>query len=352
MFWEGCVSIELKSLCELNDLKFDDIIDVRSPSEFEQDHIPGAINLPVLNDEERARVGTIYVQECSFKARKIGAALVSKNAAKHLEQTLMEKEGDWRPLVYCWRGGQRSGSFTAILSQIGWRAETLKGGYKSYRRLVVDLLHEGEIDREIVLIDGNTGTAKTDILLELKSLGLDVLDLEGLARHRGSLLGGMKQAQPAQPAFESAIAGQLCQQIDKRPLVLEAESSKVGDRLIPPSLWKAMKAAPRIRVSAPIDARAEYLVRAYDDLVSDKQKLLDTLDQLKRHHSKKKINHWKTLVANEQHVELARELMSDHYDPRYRKVPSNVLEEFELEDLSVDAIKQAAARIESVIGPK
>ena len=159
---------------------FDATIDVRSPSEFAEDHVPGAINLPVLSDEERARVGTIYVQEDSFLARKIGAALVARNAAQHIEGPLADHPGGWRPLIYCWRGGQRSGSFASILAQIGWRAETLDGGYRSYRRLVVQTLYDNPFPTRVVLLDGNTGTAKTELLRLLGPRGVQAIDLEGL----------------------------------------------------------------------------------------------------------------------------------------------------------------------------
>ncbi|NNE86436.1 MAG: tRNA 2-selenouridine(34) synthase MnmH, partial [Silicimonas sp.] len=168
----------LKSLGDLGDLHFDTIIDVRAPAEFAEDHIPAAINLPVLSDEERARVGTIYVQKSPFLARKIGAALVARNAAAHIEEHLMGFDGGWQPLVYCWRGGQRSGSFASILAQIGWRVETLEGGYQSYRRLVVDRLYQAAYPARPVLLDGNTGTAKTEVLARLPQYGVQVIDLE------------------------------------------------------------------------------------------------------------------------------------------------------------------------------
>ncbi|MCL4153006.1 UNVERIFIED_CONTAM: hypothetical protein GTU68_052311 [Idotea baltica] len=249
----------------LNDILnhgFDTVIDVRSPAEFAEDHVPGAINLPALSNEERARVGTIYVQETPFKARKIGAALVARNVAAHLDGPLKDMDGGWQPLVYCWRGGQRSGSFASILSQIGWRAEVVEGGYQSYRNLVHDALYETALPHRLILLDGNTGTAKTDILHRLNALGVQVLDLEGLANHRGSLLGAMEGGQPAQKGFETALACALDALDPKRPVLVEAESSKVGARIVPPSLWSAMKAAPRIEIDAPLDARAQYLANA------------------------------------------------------------------------------------------
>ena len=183
------MTLTLSSLAEIPALPFDEIIDVRAPLEFAEDHIPGAVNLPVLDDAERARVGTIYVQDSRFRARKIGAALVAQNAARHLQTHLADHPGSWRPLVYCWRGGQRSGSFASILEQIGWRVAVLEGGYQAYRRQVVAALYDTPIAHPFILLDGDTGTAKTALLQRLRSRGVQILDLEALAGHRGSLFG-------------------------------------------------------------------------------------------------------------------------------------------------------------------
>ncbi|MBT8477242.1 MAG: tRNA 2-selenouridine(34) synthase MnmH, partial [Alphaproteobacteria bacterium] len=258
--------VTLTSLSDLAALQADTVIDVRSSAEFAEDHLPGAINLPVLSDAERAEVGTIYVQDSAFRARRIGAALVAANAARHLQGPLADKDGSWQPLVYCWRGGQRSASFAAILTQVGWRTQVLTGGYRSYRRIVAQALYDDDWPTPLTLLDGNTGTAKTELLHLLAARGVQTLDLEGLARHRGSIFGPVAEAQPSQKAFESAIAGQLAGFDPARPVVIEAESSKIGDLLVPPSLWKAMAVAPRIEVAAPLGARAEYLTRAYADL--------------------------------------------------------------------------------------
>ncbi|MCW8843382.1 MAG: tRNA 2-selenouridine(34) synthase MnmH, partial [Rhodobacteraceae bacterium] len=232
--------VRLDTLNDLAALTFDDIIDVRSPAEYAEDHIPGAISLPVLSNEERAKVGTIYVQEDRFLARKIGAALVARNAAIHLEGALADRTGEWRPLVYCWRGGQRSGSFTSILQQVGWRADIVTGGYKSYRRLVVRALYDTPVSHKVILIDGGTGTAKTRLLSHIAAQGGQVLDLEAMAEHRGSVFGPMGDQQPSQKAFESRLAMALVQLDLSRPVFVEAESSKIGRIILPPSLWKAM----------------------------------------------------------------------------------------------------------------
>ena len=311
------MALTLTDLGELGAHGFDDIIDVRAPSEWAEDHLPGAINLPVLDDAERARVGTIYVQQDSFLARKIGAALVARNAARHLEGALRDKPGGWRPLVYCWRGGQRSGSFATILAQIGWRVETLAGGYKAWRALVVKALYDTPVAAPVVVLAGNTGTAKTELLARLAARGVPVIDLEGLARHRGSLFGAMQGGQPSQKGFESALALALARLDPGRPVVVEAESSKIGDLRLPPKLWRAMVAAPRVAVAAPVDARAAYLVRAYRDLLDDPARLAAVIDQLRPQHAAGVVAGWQALAAAGEFATLAGQLMVQHYDPRY-----------------------------------
>ncbi|NRA99514.1 MAG: tRNA 2-selenouridine(34) synthase MnmH [Rhodobacteraceae bacterium] len=296
---------------------FDTVIDVRAPAEFAEDHVPGAINLPALTDAERARVGTIYKQVSPFSARKIGAALVARNVAAHLDGPLSDKDGGWRPLVYCWRGGQRSGSVATILREVGWRVETVPGGYKTYRSLVVDLLHVSPVSARLVLLDGHTGTAKTEVLARLSALGCQVIDLEALAHHRGSYLGAHIDAQPSQKTFESGLARALWACDPTRPIIVEAESSKIGDLLIPTSFWKSMLDAPRIRIDAPVAARSEYLTRAYRDLIADPDALVAALERLVPIQGHARVNDWVALAQSGAFVELASELTRHHYDPRY-----------------------------------
>lgn len=327
----------------LNDLLqhgFDTVIDVRSPAEFAQDHIPGALNLSALTNDQRAEVGTIYVQDSPFRARKIGAALVARNVADHLDGPLADMPGSWRPLVYCWRGGQRSGSVATILKQIGWRAETIEGGYQSFRRLVHETLYVAAFEHRVILLDGNTGTGKTDILQRLSARGVQVLDLEGLAQHRGSLLGAVEGGQPTQKAFETKLACTLANLSPTRPIIIEAESSKVGARILPPRLWDAMKTAPRIEISAPLSARAAYLTEAYEDVWKDQAKLEETLEVLRRHRGAL-VDKWRALLEAGQMDALAAALMADHYDPTYRtsraRHGAKVLKRFDAETLTTEA---------------
>lgn len=332
------MAITLTSLSDLAAHGFDDIIDARAPAEFAEDHLPGAISLAVLDDAERARVGTIYKQVNPFSARKIGAALVAQNVAKHLQGPLADKPGGWRPLVYCWRGGQRSGSFALILQQVGWRAETIAGGYKAWRTLVVKALYDTPFPCKVLVLDGNTGSAKTEVLNMLPARGIQVIDLEGLAKHRGSLFGALGP-QPSQKAFDCALAMEISRLDPTRPVVIEAESSKVGDCRLPPEIWKAMTRAPRLAISTGVAARAEYLIHAYADMVSDSARLAEVLQRLRTAHAADRIAQWQALADEGAFAALAEGLMRHHYDPRYEKHRARM--EVPVRELPVSGLKPA-----------
>lgn len=298
---------------------FDAVIDVRSPAEYAEDHIPGAINLPSLSNDERATVGTIYVQDSPFKARKIGASLVLQNVAKHIAGPLRAHDGSWKPLIYCWRGGQRSGVFAMLLKEVGWRADNIDGGYQTYRRLVQNSLYQTVLPHRVILLDGNTGTAKTSILKKLADREIQVIDLEDLAGHRGSLLGAMRGGQPTQRMFESRLSNVLQHLDPERPTIIEAESAKIARINLPPSLWNAMIAAPRINISAPMAARSGFICEAYADVLSDPETVKTRLAPLRRVRGHAIVDKWQALQTSGDLPGLATALMQDHYDPAYAK---------------------------------
>ena len=300
---------------------FHAIIDVRSPAEFAQDHLPGAINLPVLDDAQRTAVGTTYVQTSKFLARRTGAAMVARNIANHLEGPLADRDGSFQPLVYCWRGGQRSGAMVTVMDQVGWPVTLLEGGYQTWRRQVVAGLYDAAPSLKIVLIDGPTGCGKTDVLNRLPAHGIQSLDLEGMANHRGSLFGAMPGGQPSQKAFETRLFDAIQRLDPTRPVVVEAESSRVGDRTVPPTLWAAMGTARVITLSAPLASRARHIVETYGEIAADPDRLDRALTRLPRHHAKATIADWRAMAARGEIEPLATRLMDAHYDPAYaRKV--------------------------------
>jgi tRNA 2-selenouridine synthase len=298
--------------------EFDAIIDVRTPAEFAEDHIPGAINCPVFSNEERITVGTLYKQVSPFAARKVGAAMVAKNIAQHLENAFHDHPKSWKPLIYCWRGGQRSGAMSIILSQVGWAAHKLEGGYKVYRRSVLDMLDTLPAAFDYRVICGATGSGKSRLLAALAESGAQVLDLEELAQHRGSVLGGMpNQPQPSQKWFENSLV-QTLQKFDAtQPVFVEAESNKIGRLVLPATLHNAMHSAACVLLDTAPDARLDLLLQDYQHFISAPEKLLMQLQVLQPFHGKKRLEHWATLIHAKQFRTLVAELLKLHYDPSY-----------------------------------
>ncbi|MFA7243166.1 MAG: tRNA 2-selenouridine(34) synthase MnmH [Sulfuricellaceae bacterium] len=299
---------------------FDDIIDARTPAEFAEDHIPGAINLPVLEDRERVRIGTMYKQVSSFEAKKIGAALVARNIARHIEDSLLAKPKDWRPLVYCWRGGNRSGAMVHILTRIGWRAEQLDGGYKVYRRNVQEMLETLPERLNYRVVCGATGSGKSRLLAALAKLGAQVLDLEGLAAHRGSLLGELpSEAQPSQKLFDSRLWAALQQFDPTQPVFVEAESKKIGNVHVPDALLEAMWQSPCVRLEVDADLRVMLLMEEYRHFLDNPEALNLKLDFLVKQHGHAAISRWQEMALKHEWAALVAELLTRHYDPAYTR---------------------------------
>ena len=298
--------------------QYDMVIDVRSPSEFADDHIEGAVNLPALYDDERAAVGKLYKQTSAFAARKAGAAIISKNIAYHLKTFLQDKPASFRPLVHCWRGGQRSRAFALVLSEIGWTTHRLEGGYKAYRRDVLDKLNSIPKQLQLIIIAGRTGSGKTALLQVLQQKKQQILDLEDLAAHRGSLLGQMPgRPQPGQRLFESRLAHKLMQFDTGTPIFVESESSRIGNLQIPAPLWRVMTSMPLVTLDIPVSARAAYLVSVYERLTTDSTDLSLLIDAMARRHGYETTSKWRSLMQQEDWHGLAQSLLTAHYDPAY-----------------------------------
>jgi tRNA 2-selenouridine synthase len=299
---------------------YDSILDARSPAEFAEDHLPGAINVPVLDDEERALVGTIYKQQSAFEAKRAGAPIVSRNIARHIDTIFRDKPRHWKPLVYCWRGGGRSGSLTHVLRQVGWDAVRLDGGYKAFRKQVVADLEELPSRLHFRVVCGATGSGKSRLLEALAQAGAQVLDLEVLAAHRGSVLGGLPEApQPSQKSFETAIWSALSSFDPHEPVFVESESRKVGNLRVPDALIERMRQSDCIRLEAGEAERVALLREDYVHFETRRDALAEKLECLAPLHGSERIEGWKSLLERGDWDALVRDLLASHYDPAYRK---------------------------------
>lgn len=297
---------------------FDEIIDVRSPAEYAQDHVPGAISAPVLDNAQRAEVGTLYTQVSPFTARKLGAVLIARNIAHHLDTLFCDKPKKWKVLVYCWRGGQRSGAMAHILAQVGWSVGRLKGGYKAYRHLVLDELKTMPDTFDFRVVCGQTGSGKSRLLHVLHEQGAQVLDLEALAQHRGSLLGNLPaETQPAQKMFESRIWDTLHRFDAARPVFVEAESKKIGVLTMPDKLLERMRASACLTIEAPVAARVQLLMEDYRHFLNDPAQLIERLTPLLPLHGHQVLEHWQQLAEQGKWKTLVEKLLTEHYDPAY-----------------------------------
>jgi tRNA 2-selenouridine synthase len=300
--------------------EFQDIIDVRTPAEFATDHIPGAVNFPVLTNEERVIVGTIYKQVSAFEAKKLGATLIARNIANHIEHSFSQRPKNWKPLIYCWRGGKRSGSMGHILRQIGWDARILHGGYKSYRTQVLEELMTLPQALKFVVMTGRTGSAKSRVLEALSKMGMQVLDLEQLANHKGSVLGAnLDTPQPSQKYFETCLVRELKQFTNDRPIFIEAESRKVGNLQVPDSLLEKIRSSPCIRITASIPARVSFLQRDYGYMIDRPDQLLEKLSHLKNVVGNVQLQAWRDLVQEKNWGVLVESLLEKHYDKLYEQ---------------------------------
>ena len=314
--------IERLPFAALAATSFDEVIDVRAPEEYAIDHVTGALNLPVLRDGERAHVGLLHREGGSFQARKIGAGLVSANIGTHFADHFSHKPKDYRPVLYCWRGGQRSRSLATVLSEVGWRPIVIEAGYKGYRRHVMETI--GSVARfQWQVLNGFTGSGKTLILHALGQRGAQVLDLEGLANHKGSLFGGdLQRRQPSQKRFESLIYDQIAAFVPDRPVFVEAEGPKIGHLNIPAPLWHCLRQSAVTEIRSPVEARTDYLRGDYASWMDEPERVLATLERLRPFHSAAQIERWTALCRRAEWKPLIQSLLTEHYDRRYSSAGS------------------------------
>lgn len=293
------------------------IIDARTPHEYAEDHLPGAVNLPVVDDTEFAEVGTKHVRD-PHAAYVIGAAYASTNIASHIRSHIATQPPGSRLLVYCFRGGKRSRVWADTLRNIGFETDVLKGGWKAYRRWVMQSLEVLPARFEYRVLAGLTGCGKTRLLHALERQGCQVLDLEGLACHRGSLLGAVPgEPQPTQKAFDSALLARLRGFDPGRPVWVEAESKKVGNLQLPPALFDAMRRGQPLHIEAPVAERVRLLIDDYPHLARHPQLMVDKLEPLRPLVGSEELAAWRALAETHQVAKLFERVLVAHYDPSY-----------------------------------
>src|SRR5215831_3512797 len=342
----GCENMDVKRATTVTVAQldaFDEVIDVRSPAEFALDHVPGSVNCPVLDDEERARVGTMYKQVSAFDAKKEGAALVSKNIARHIEERFRGRGRDWRPLVYFWRGGQRSASMAHVLREVGWHAATLEGGYRAYRREVLAQLDELPARFRYRVLCGATGSGKSRLLEALAAHGAQVLDLEKLACHRGSILGELPgEPQPSQKMFDSLVWTALKGFDPERPVWVEAESKKIGQLQVPAGLLERMREGECVRLEVPAAERQRFLIGEYAHFLDEPALLQKKLKGLTAHYGHTVVGRWLSLADESAWEALVGDLLHTHYDPSYQRATTrNYLHYHSGRQLSIERLDEA-----------
>jgi len=297
---------------------FDTVIDARTEDEYAEDHLPGAINWPTLHNAERVTIGTLYKQVSAFEAKKRGAALSARNIAAHIEREVLGKPKGWKPLVYCWRGGNRSGALATILGAIGFQVTLIEGGYKAWRNALLADLPGLAARLQYQVVCGPTGSGKTRLLQALAAQGAQVLDLEALANHRSSVLGVVPgQPQPSQKHFDTRVWQALKGFDPSRVVYVESESKKVGNLRVPDALMDAMRASPCLDLQLPNEERVALLLEDYDFFLQDQSFFCERLRALTELRGHEVVESWVRTVQNGQPERVVRELLAHHYDPVY-----------------------------------
>ena len=312
----------LASSAALAPLSFGDyalVIDARSPHEFAEDHVPGAVNLPVVDDAQFAEVGIAHKTN-PHAAYLIGAQYSFHNLSEHTKALISRFGPDDRFLVYCFRGGKRSALWAANLRLIGFTVDVIPGGWKRYRNWVRETLVALPPVFEYVVLCGPTNCGKTRLLQALAHEGEQVLDLETLASHKGSLLGDLPgRPQPSQKYFDTLVLDTLRRFDPARPVWLEAESKKIGRLLVPEALTAAMRRAPTLHLSVPMTERVRLCREDYAHFAADPLSMVDRLAPLKPLVGGEELALWQTLAKEGRVDELFERLMAQHYDPAYAR---------------------------------
>lgn len=290
------------------------LIDVRSPSEFEESTIPGSLNIPIFTDEERKEVGTLYKQVSIQAAKDKGLEIVSRKLPAFIKQ--FEALGERPKAVFCWRGGMRSKTTATVLSLMGIRAQRLVGGYRAYRKWVVSMLDSFQLTSKCIVIHGYTGTGKTEILRGLAKQGFPALDLEELAGHRGSIFGHIGKKPSNQKNFESMLIQELLKYKDAPYLLMEAESKRIGKVVLPDFLVEGKKRGEHYMIEIPWDVRVRNILNDYKP-EEHKEMCMEAFQRIKNRIHTPAAQQIENCLKEERYGEAVSLLLEYYYDPRY-----------------------------------
>ena len=311
--------------------KFDYILDARSPLEFEESHIPGAINFFVLNNKEREEVGSIYKNISKTKAKKIALPYILKNISKHIPNH--DIPAGSKVLVYCARGGKRSSALQTILSELDIMIYKLNNGYKAYRQWVINYLSTFPHNKFIVL-GGNSGCGKSELIEQLPCS----IDLEKLANHYGSVFGD-KGKQPSQKQFENNLSSSLMSLNPNTPIFIEAESRRIGKIYLPNTLYQKMQNGLNIEITSPIEDRVNRILGYYGDITH--KNFQENLDKIKKFISNKIYNQLQILYSNGDLKKVAKILLQEYYDKVYKKREASL-------QIDTKNIKKALSQLQQI----
>lgn len=324
-------------------------IDLRSPVEYEEAHVPGAINIPLLENDERALVGTVYKNQSPDLAVDKGFEFAAPKLPEMCQKIKeLGKEGE--VVLYCWRGGMRSHSLSQVLSVLGTGHYRLIGGYKAFRRHVNDFFDQ-PIKKRIILLNGLTGVGKTEILQKLNKEGFPAIDLEGLAKNRGSVFGYIGyHKQPTQKQFEGLLFLECLRLKEHQALAVECESRRIGSLIIPASFFNAMQDGIKVLIYDSMENRIRRLTETYTESFSsdnNEQQILAALDRLRQRLGHEKINDLKELLIKGNFQEVVYQLLVNYYDPMYR-YPAGPCEDYEY-CLDAGNMEKTIAQLKKII---
>ncbi|MBM3200688.1 tRNA 2-selenouridine(34) synthase MnmH [Candidatus Woesearchaeota archaeon] len=306
-------------------------IDVRTPKEFEESTIPGAVNVPLFSNEERAVVGTLYAQKGQDEAFKKGLDFVSKSLPNLLEAVSKYKKD--KLIVFCWRGGMRSKSLTGLLEGLGYDVRQLEGGHKAYRNYILERFKDYKLKPKLIVLNGLTGAGKTEILKQFSNS----LDLEGLAQHRSSILGSVGLNPVSQKMFDALLFKRLEELKDESYIIVEYESKKIGHVQMPAFLYKALKEGVQVKIVCSFDDRVKRLVEEYS---AYKEELAEKIMLMRKSvGNDKKINEWLKMLKEDEFEELAARILKEYYDPLYSHTVDAVKYDYVIEKSYIEKIK-------------